>query len=1046
MTISSPRQVTATDAAQELQNAISQVLQQAEAHYLSGDAQAAEELYRGILEAMPNHPDAHHNLGVLLVLSQRLEEGLSHLLAALKAKTDGELYWLSYVEALVQAGRIDAAAQMAALGRRSGLPEAALAELDSLIAGQTPAQAPAPALPETGAVAKKAVPPPPGRGPTSQEIGKLASLQRKGKTKGVEEFALKLTKHYPGHPLGWRTLGQLLERQQRIDEALEPMRRAVALLPEEPEVLNTLGILYQKKFRIKEAEKLFKSVLQLKPDCAPALSNLGNLYRVQGRLKESETLLRQAVQFGPSATTYNNLGANLLDQRRLVEAEECYRQAIKLQPASALAHTNLGVCLRHQGRLEEAIASQRRALEIEPDSLEKQSHLLFTLNYTSSRNDASHVDEARKYGAMVKRHVKKPFTDWRCEANAARLRIGLVSGDLYNHPVGFFLESLMAAFDHDRIELIAYPTNSKSDDLTGRIKPLFAAWRPLYGLDDEAAGRQVHDDGVHILLDLAGHTSHNRLSMFGWKPAPVQASWLGYFATTGVEEIDYFLADEVGVPQTQQGNFIETLWYLPGTRLCFSPPRFELPVAPPPALTTGHVTFGCFQKLTKVGDEVLKVWNAILNQLPTARLRWQSPQFDDPAVVEQFMGRVRKVGIDPARITIKGGMTRRDYLAAHGEVDLILDTFPYPGGTTTCEALWMGVPTLTLAGDTLLSRQGASLLTAAGLPDWVADSEADYIAEAVAKATDVAALAALRPGLREQALRSPLFDASRFARNFEAALWAMWNKKAPQEKTLAPIPPAKQREEPVVKDQVMNFFNPVFWGVKDPAFFTDLMRKAAQQTSAYHFGDNMFVFQRNNSMLNDQPFMKTWKENAVTTNDHAIIWRRYILAMAGFHCQHLEGDFVECGAYQGVGAKTILDYLGGPDFPKTFWLYDLFEHHEGMVHHAMQGHGPQLYDQVVARFKGYPNVKIFKGELPSILEQGSPEKIAYLHIDLNQAPAEIGTLETLFDRVVPGGMIILDDYEMVFYRAQKLAEDQWFGARGYKVFPLPTSQGFVIKR
>ena len=248
------------------------------------------------------------------------------------------------------------------------------------------------------------------------------------------------------------------------------------------------------------------------------------------------------------------------------------------------------------------------------------------------------------------------------------------------------------------------------------------------------------------------------------------------------------------------------------------------------------------------------------------------------------------------------------------------------------------------------------------------------------------------------------------------------------------------------QDQQVNFFSPVFWGTKEPELFADLMKIAAKMTTAYHFADNMFVFQRNNSMLRDGQFMDAWDSNALSTSDKAIIWRRYIMAMAGFHCSHLEGDFVECGAYEGVGAKTVLDYLGGPAFPKTFWLYDMFEHSAEMVNHSMPSHGPQLYDQVKERFAAYPNVKIFKGFLPEVLAEGCPEKIAYLHIDLNQAPAEIATLDALFERVVPGGMIILDDYEMFFYRAQKTAEDSWFGKRGYKVFPLPTSQGFVIKR
>lgn len=248
------------------------------------------------------------------------------------------------------------------------------------------------------------------------------------------------------------------------------------------------------------------------------------------------------------------------------------------------------------------------------------------------------------------------------------------------------------------------------------------------------------------------------------------------------------------------------------------------------------------------------------------------------------------------------------------------------------------------------------------------------------------------------------------------------------------------------QNQPLSFFCPVFWGAKEPEIFADLMRIAAKMTAAYHFADNMFVFQRNNSMLHDGRFMEAWKRNIISASDQAIIWRRYVLAMAGFHCSHLDGDFVECGAYEGVGAKTVIDYLGGPAFPKTFWLYDMFEHNEKMLNHPMPSHGPELFDRVKERFSRYPNVKIFKGFLPDVLSEGSPEKIAYLHIDLNQAPAEIATLEVLFDRVVPGGMIILDDYEMFFYRAQKYAEDDWFSERGYKVFPLPTSQGFVIKR
>jgi hypothetical protein len=247
---------------------------------------------------------------------------------------------------------------------------------------------------------------------------------------------------------------------------------------------------------------------------------------------------------------------------------------------------------------------------------------------------------------------------------------------------------------------------------------------------------------------------------------------------------------------------------------------------------------------------------------------------------------------------------------------------------------------------------------------------------------------------------------------------------------------------------IKSYFNPVFWGTKDEAAVLGLMKAAASQVPAgYHFADNFLTWGRNNSMLDDQEFVAAWQNNAESDADKAIVWRRYILACAGYHCVQLDGDFVECGAYKGVAIKTVIDYLGGRDFPKTFWGYDLFEHDNSMAHHAMPEHGPQLFDEVRRKFADYPNVRILKGEIPAVFVGSSPDKIAYLHIDLNEAPAELASLEHLFDRVVPAGLIILDDYEWAMaYRGQKLAEDPWFEARGYRVMPLPTGQGLVVKR
>jgi protein O-GlcNAc transferase len=435
----------------------------------------------------------------------------------------------------------------------------------------------------------------------------------------------------------------------------------------------------------------------------------------------------------------------------------------------------MGNTLKDLGQTEEALSSYRRALAIKPDFIDAQSNLLYALNHTAYTTE-EHLEEARKYGSMVSAKAGSRFSAWQCAEHPQRLRVGMVSGDLHSHPVGYFLENLLAHIDGTRVELTAYPTDTTADTLTERIQPRFAAWKPLVGLSDEAAARMIHADGIQVLIDLSGHTAGNRLPVFAWKPAPVQVSWLGYWATTGVAAVDFFLADRTGVPEGLRGNFTETVWYLPDTRLCFSPPEFDVPVAPLPALQNGSVTCGCFQNLSKVGDEVLAEWGRIFAALPRAKLRLQCKQLGEPAQAQRMALRLQRAGIAPERVTMHGAVDREQYLAAHAGVDVILDTFPYPGGTTTCEALWMGVPTLTLAGDSLLARQGASLLTAAGLQEWIASSKEDYVSKAIDFAEDLTRLSDLRAGLRPQVAASPLFDASRFAKNFEDALWGMWEQ------------------------------------------------------------------------------------------------------------------------------------------------------------------------------------------------------------------------------------------------------------------------------
>jgi len=262
---------------------------------------------------------------------------------------------------------------------------------------------------------------------------------------------------------------------------------------------------------------------------------------------------------------------------------------------------------------------------------------------------------------------------------------------------------------------------------------------------------------------------------------------------------------------------------------------------------------------------------------------------------------------------------------------------------------------------------------------------------------------------------------------------------------VSPVLPVLPAAHP---SQVVSYFYPAVWVTEDLAEVVRLAGEiSARVPAGVHFADSFMAWGRNNSMLEDAPFLQAWHDNAESESDRSVIWRRYILACAAYHAVHLDGDFVECGCYRAVGIKTVVDYLGGTAFPKTFWGYDLFEHESGMAHHAMPAHGPSLAETVRAKFAGYPQVRIVQGEVPGSFAGQSPERIAYLHLDLNQAGAELAALDALFDRIVPGGILILDDYEWAMaYRGQKLAEDPWFQARNYRVMPLPTGQGLVIKR
>lgn len=561
-------------------------------------------------------------------------------------------------------------------------------------------------------------------------------------------------------------LGFALIELSRSHEAVEPLTHAVRLAPGSSDAQYLLGLALL-LHRPSDAIAPLTAATRLKPDLIVGWRELGRALHDAGQPGRAKVALAAGLAVDPrAADLHYYLGNVELMQLELDEAAASYARAVEIDPGYAAVHSNLAQVLMNLGDIEGSEAAARRALALDPSLLVAHSNLLMALSGDARCSPQDYLAEAARLAGQLAKQAPpvQPLAPAGDEPGRP-LRIGFVSGDLHNHPVGFFLESVMsqwrAAGDMTAIAFYNHPLN---DALTARLKRNFDGWQDIWNLGDEEVAALIQSLRVDVLVDLSGHTAHHRLGLFAARLAPVQVAWLGYWASTGLPTMDFLIADPVSVPPEHEGHFVESIRRLPHTRLCFTPPSAEEAPEPSalPAIKNGYVTFGSFQRMTKLNAEVLALWAEVLRAVPGSRLRLQSAQMKDAGARAQLQARLAAAGIDAARVQLVEGSSRGGYFAAHGQVDMILDTFPHSGATTTCEALWMGVPTLTLAGDTLLSRQGASLLSCAGLSDWVAEDRHDFVARAVQHAADLEALSRLRAGLRAQVAASPLFDAPAF--------------------------------------------------------------------------------------------------------------------------------------------------------------------------------------------------------------------------------------------------------------------------------------------
>lgn len=566
-------------------------------------------------------------------------------------------------------------------------------------------------------------------------------------------------------------LGNVFLQMGRFENAIRSYQEVIKLNPVFAEAHFNLGNAFREKGRLDEAIHSYQNTVGLNPYHADAHYNLGNLFTISKNLEKAIESYNLALSINPKhADALLNRGFAYQSQGKMKEALENYHILLKINPDSLEACNNLGNLLKDIGQLHESEKCFRRAIQINPSFWIPYSNLLFLMNY-DSRYDAGtifseHLQFAKRFEeplqSAIMPHAEKCY-------NGSRLRIGYISPDLRKHSVAYFLESVFTAHDKKQFDIFCYSLVPVEDEVTARLRTYTDHWINISEMSDNQAAEIIRRDRIDILIDLAGHTANNRILLFARKPAPVQVSWIGYPATTGLSAMDYKIVDTyTDPPGTSENFYTEKLLRMPETFLCYVPDRESPDISPLPALSSGYVTFGSFNNFAKVTPEVTELWAKILKAVPGSRLLLKAKSLSSRSTREYVEDIFVTKGVAAERIELHAWQSSvQDHLSMYNHIDIELDTFPYNGTTTTCEALWMGVPVISLSGSSHASRVGLSLLSNAGIPGLVAKSCNEYFEIAVALATDMNRLKSLRENLRDMMRQSPLTNAERFTKNLE---------------------------------------------------------------------------------------------------------------------------------------------------------------------------------------------------------------------------------------------------------------------------------------
>jgi predicted O-linked N-acetylglucosamine transferase (SPINDLY family) len=804
-------------------------------------------------------------------------------------------------------------------------------------------------------------------------------------------------------------------------------------------VLFNLGVIQADRGELLEAAESYRKALVHNPAFLQSAFNLGNVLERLGQADAALQAWRSITSLPDDAKgdrrellllALNNCGRLLENEKRYDEAEEALTRSLLLDPEQPRT-IHHWVHLRQKrcawpvlkalpGLSAERLRDGASVLAMFDLSDDPAPQLAAARRYVDERVPLDHPPLA---GPEPYRHKK--------------LRIGYLSSDFCLHPVSLLMVELFEMHHRDRVAVYGFCfTREDGSDLRRRVVAAFDHYVRLDGMSDEAAARLIRECEIDVLVDLHGLTAGARPGILAWRPAPRQVGYLGLPGTSGMPFVDRILCDRYLIPEDMRRFYAEAPLYMPEVfQVCDG----KRPVGPTPTrascgLPEDGVVFCAFNNPHKYIPELFAVWMDILRGTPGSVL-WLLG--DSESIRRNLLNAANGHGIAPERLVFAPRALPPDYLARYRIADLFLDSYPFNGGTTANDALFMGLPIVTCSGRAFASRMAGSLLTSMGLQELITTNFDDYRELALALAADRPRLAALRRRVEAARATCPLFDTPGQARKIEDLFMDICGFQPAEDENGAADAatearmPGLPRLDDAGGDSVASYRLDIHWVPGAPEALGDALTRLERQTTPGFFAaDNLVTWGRNNWLLEDRPFRAAWQANQADHTDMAIVWRRYILACAGFHCAQIKGDFVECGIGHGTGVRTLLDYLGGAEFPKTFWAYA----------------NGELEPEAERRLRDHPCVRLVPGLLPQAMSTSGPERISLLHMNLHSSNEELAVLRQCLHTVTPGGMVILGSYEWAGAdRRQKIELRRWLDERQYRVMPLPTGQGLLIQ-